>query len=401
MASPETASIQHATTVHHAEVRELSDWPDTLTDPSAFRREQARLTGVWTFLGHAGDVARDGDWFRATIATRSVFVQRFGDELRGFENRCAHRSYVLRTKDKGNGPIRCGFHHWRYDSEGRAVDIPQCEKLFGMSPQELGARLTPVEVATCGSLVFGRFRAAGDSETLADYLGDAFPILEAMFPPVARPQFLTSPVKANWRLCFQIAVEDYHVVAIHSPILGKGGYLKRENIGYFRFGLHSAFFTTPEPDAFARMAAECRAGSWVSANYRVIHIFPNLTITHYRTDGDHWYVMAMQYVPVAHDRSVMRAWFHHAPFPAARPYPWYERLFKPFVDATRKRVVHYYSNKVLRQDGAACEKLQTIAPQIRSAPILGGLEERLGWLEESYNAVTRRGGSNRVRPAAE
>src|SRR5205823_3790343 len=130
----------------------FTNWPDTLIDPARFREEQARLARVWTFLGFAHDVAQDGDWFRATIATRSVFVQRLGDELRGFENRCAHRSFPLRNADKGNGPIVCGFHNWRYDKNGEAVDIPLCG-VFGASPGELAARLNPIEIDTCGSLI--------------------------------------------------------------------------------------------------------------------------------------------------------------------------------------------------------------------------------------------------------
>ncbi len=88
-----------------------------------FRAERERLAHVWTFLGRSHEAAGDGDWFRTTIATRSVFVQRFGDDLRGFENRCAHRSFPLRTADKGNGPIVCGFHHWRYDRDGAAIEV--------------------------------------------------------------------------------------------------------------------------------------------------------------------------------------------------------------------------------------------------------------------------------------
>lgn len=392
-----------AKTAYAAEVRKLDAWPETLFDEAAFGREQMQLARVWTFLGHTWDVAKDSDWFRATIATRSVFVQRFGNELRGFENRCIHRSYPLRTRDKGNGPIRCGFHHWRYDAEGRAVEIPQCEQLFGITPQEMGARLNRVQIATCGALIFGRFQAPGDNETLEEYLGEAFPIFQAMWPPSVKPQFLTGPVKANWRLCFQVAVEDYHVVAVHKGVFGKDGYLKRENIGYFRWGLHSAFFTTPEPDAFAKMAAECRVGTWRSANYRVFHIFPNLTISHYRTDGQHWYVMAMQYSAVATDRTLMRAWFNHAPFPPGLPHPWYEPIVGPFKDRARPAIVRYYSKKVLSQDTGVCEKLQTVARQINPAPILGGLEERIGWLEDSYQKIVRGAGgtSQRSRSAAE
>ena len=128
----------------------FANWPDTLIDPARFRDEQARLARIWTFLGFTHDVAKDGDWFRATIATRSVFVQRLGDELRGFENRCAHRSFPLRNADKGNGPIVCGFHHWRYDKNGEVVEVPQCA-LFGPSPGELAARLNPIEIDTCAS----------------------------------------------------------------------------------------------------------------------------------------------------------------------------------------------------------------------------------------------------------
>ena len=57
----------------------FANWPDTLIDPARFRDEQARLARIWTFLGFTHDVAKDGDWFRATIATRSVFVQRLGE----------------------------------------------------------------------------------------------------------------------------------------------------------------------------------------------------------------------------------------------------------------------------------------------------------------------------------
>jgi phenylpropionate dioxygenase-like ring-hydroxylating dioxygenase large terminal subunit len=133
-----------------------SDWARTLTDPREFHREQSLLAHTWTLLGLTKDVAGDGDWFRASLATRSVFVQRFGAELKGFENRCAHRPY---PQHRPHGPIVCGFHHWRYDHDGRALGIPLCDELYGVIPRDLGARLDQIEIATCGTLVFGRFPA--------------------------------------------------------------------------------------------------------------------------------------------------------------------------------------------------------------------------------------------------
>jgi phenylpropionate dioxygenase-like ring-hydroxylating dioxygenase large terminal subunit len=98
---------------------------------------------------------------------RPVFVQRFGGKLCGFENICAHRSYPLRRAASGNGPLICPYHHWQYDGERRATGIPQCTELFGKPPPELGARLTPIELATCGPLLFGRFPSVDTAPSLA------------------------------------------------------------------------------------------------------------------------------------------------------------------------------------------------------------------------------------------
>lgn len=201
-----------------------ADWARTLTDPQAFAHEQRCLGYASTFLGFTGDVAKDGDWFRASLATRSVFVQRFGAELKGFENVCAHRFYPLRTKDKGNGPIVCGFHHWRYDQDGAAIGIPKCQENFGTGSRALGARVNPIEIATCGTLVFGRFPGPG------------FPILETLSHSPHKPLALFHELAANWKLGLQITFDDYHTVAVHPTTFGKSGYPDREKLTYARFG---------------------------------------------------------------------------------------------------------------------------------------------------------------------
>lgn len=361
-----------------------ADWALPLVDPQAFAREQAKLAQTWTFLGLTDDVARDGDWFRASLATRSVFVQRFGTELKGFENRCAHRFFPLRNADKGNGPIVCGFHHWRYDREGRAVGVPMGPELFGKTPRELDARLTPLEIATCGTLVFGRFTGGGES--LEAFLGDGFPILSAMSRSAAPRRCRSYPVNANWRLCYQITLDDYHTVAVHPTTFGKAGYPHRAAMRYVRFGDHSAFLSTPDTQAMETMAAACRAGTYRSAHYFIFQVFPNLVISHGRSDGQFWQMLIQQYVPVAHDRAVLRAWHYPSPFPAdhARHVRWTRR----FTDPLRHLAVRYYVGKVRNEDHAVCENIQSVATQIGARPIFGSLEERVGWFEEAYARAT-------------
>jgi len=366
----------------------FANWPDTLVDPARFRDEQARLARVWTFLGFTHDASKDGDWFRATIATRSVFVQRFADELRGFENRCAHRSFPLRNADKGNGPIVCGFHNWRYDKNGEVVDIPQCA-LFGPSPGELAARLNRIEIDTCGALIFGRFAPPGSSPSLRQYLGDSFDIMAAISDTRAAPRFVTRPVEANWRLCFHANVEDYHGPIIHSRTLGKSGYPRPDRTHYFRFGWHSAFISNPDPDGLRNMAADCRAGTWRSANYRVFQIFPDLTVSHVRIHWENWFIVVVQYAPVSPSRSMMRAWYYPAPVPSLRPPAWYDLMTRPLTNLARKIAMPYLVRMVLDEDNAVCERQQSIAQQLSPAPILGALEERLAWYEEAYAEAMR------------
>lgn len=365
----------------------FTNWPGTLFDSDLFHAEQDRLSGVWTFLGFTHDLARDGDWFRTAIATRSVFVQRFGQELRGFENRCAHRSFPLRNADRGNGPIVCAFHHWRYDKEGAAVGVPQCNRLFGGSPGELGARLTPIEIDTCGTFIFGRFARGHDTQSLAEFLGEGFDILKAISDTPRAPQRLTRNVKANWRICYHANVEDYHPPTVHPATFGRHGYPNLKKIGYYRFGRHSAFFAAGSPDGLARMAAACRDGTWRSDGYRVFHLFPDLTISYLRAHWGNWYIVAVQYGAVTADSSVMRAWFYPAPFPANST--WYDRLTRPVTDLFRRYATRYFVAWVLGEDNVICERLQSIAQQLSAKPILGALEERLLWFEEAYAELMR------------
>ena len=359
----------------------FDDWTRPIVDPAAFAEEQKRLAFVWTFLGMTSDAEKDGDWFRASIATRSVFVQRFGTELRGFENVCAHRFMPLRTTDRGNGPIVCGFHHWTYDRQGLAVGIPHCRELFNVLPQQLGARLSPIEIATCGRMIFGRFPHPGGGESLEDFLGTGFAILAAGSQAQRRPHHLRIPCEANWRLGAQISLDDYHSPAVHPRTFGRIGYIRRSNISYFRFGLHSAYLYTTEAEALEQIAQACRDGHYYPRCYTILQFVPNVLMAFFKTDFGHYHCAVLMYEPVRHDRTIVHAWAYPAPFPGRQS--WLRRVSNP----VRASIVRRYVEMVLREDNRVCERIQATAHQIDRPPLLGGLEERIGWFEESYRKL--------------
>ena len=204
--------------------------------------------------------------------------------------------------------------------------------------------------------MFGRFPVKGRKDTLEQYLGEFFPVVAAMSQMPQEPSYMEKPAAANWRLCYHITLDDYHAVAVHPSTFGKLGYQDRKKMVYHREGLHSAFLSTNDPDAMTKMIAQCRDGTFRSSKYRIVHIFPDMFITHLRSDAQHWHIILQQYVPVAHDRSLLRIWVNPAPFPA--DHPWYERFTGPFTNPVRKHIVNHYVKRVTDEDNVVCERIQ-------------------------------------------
>lgn len=370
-------SMAHGNDEH---VRSSESWAQALFDPKAFAHEQDCLSRVWTLVGLTTDIPRDNDWITARLGARSIFVQRFGDTIRAFENRCAHRHYPLRTAPRGNGVVRCGFHHWLYDKEGRAVGIPRCPELFDKTPRELGAKLNPVEIATCGALIFGRFAGSADTRSLEDYLGDGVAILKAFSNFDRTPRHFTRKIKANWRLPLHISMDDYHIVAVHPSTFGKNGYLEN-GVTYFRFGDHSAYFPGAELDAFDSLVRECRDGTYKPHRFRIFHFFPNLSAVILKVPG-FWLTMLFHYRAVAMDQTEIQVWYYPAPF-QAKSETWTQRTLAEQVT----KVMPFFIGKVLGEDNVVNERHQSIAGQIDGEPIYGRQEERIVWYEETYRRV--------------
>src|SRR4051812_49713532 len=49
---------------------------------------------------------------------------RSGAEVTGLSARCPHRLVPLATATVVDGRLQCGYHGWRFNAEGRCVEIP-------------------------------------------------------------------------------------------------------------------------------------------------------------------------------------------------------------------------------------------------------------------------------------
>jgi len=108
-------------------------------------------------------------------------------------------------------------------------------------------------------------------------------------------------------------------------------------------------------------------------------------IAHARTDGPFYICLLHQFVPLAHDRTLLRAWVYPAPFDGR--HSWFTRWTRPITQPLRTRIAARVVRRIFHQDIAVCERLQQVAPQVDRSPRLGALEERIAWFEESYRQL--------------
>lgn len=357
-----------------------------MSSDEAFREEQEKLGRVWNCLGFEKDVPEVNDWFKSSIGGRSIFVQRFEHELRGFENVCPHRFHPIRTEERGNDPIVCAFHQWRYNAEGQAIGIPKCEQMYGKRSRELHACLSPVELALCGGLIFGRFGNGGNKPSLQEWLGPSYDILRHLSANLDKGGVAEFRVRAHWKLMMAITLDDYHIVAVHPSTFGKKGFLPANQINYFRSGVHSAFIPNAEPNALETMAQECKEQRFVPKGYAIFQLFPTfiaVIIPATRVFGDdYWYCLVQHMMPEAHNQTLLRTRFFSMPF--ARPAGLLRKAIRKLTCPVVNFVFGYYLRKIHKEDNLVCENIQRVSHQINADMLFSNQEQRIEWFEEEY-----------------
>lgn len=188
-------------------------------DEAIHRRERAAIFARnWCLFGPEAELASAGDYSAAVINGWPVFIVRGHDgALRGFHNVCRHRAAQLLADGAGNcNMIRCPYHAWSYDLEGRLKAMPG----FGEDPDfdRADYGLFPLRVETWNGLVFFRVEAGGDD--LTTWLGD-IPALCAKYPTTAELDYhgvFTVDGEANWKTYCDNTVEGYHLSMVHPSL---------------------------------------------------------------------------------------------------------------------------------------------------------------------------------------
>jgi len=187
--------------------------------PEVFAWELRRFyEAAWVALGRADDLARPGDYRAVRVGNDGILLVR-GDDgaLRGFFNVCRHRGHELLEPGAcaHASALRCPYHGWTYELDGRLKVAPRAGELPGGDPYDYG--LVPARVEEWRGWVF--VNAAGEAPPLADWLGDLEGLAADHEPERLRVgTSCTYEVAANWKLVHENFHECYHCPQLHPQL---------------------------------------------------------------------------------------------------------------------------------------------------------------------------------------
>ena len=281
------------------------------TDPEFFRLEQARLfPRRWMAIGVAHDVAEPGDAKPVTVAGWPLLMVRGRDSrLRVFLNICPHRGMSPVSEPcKGLSTIRCPWHSWSFDLDGRLVAQPNIggvgvNKADGFDRDALGLREVRSDVWL--NTVF--VNIDGNAPPLAEHVGHFERYMhEYDFSLLRHGGYHELKIPANWKLTIEGGIEDYHLPWIHSQIFnGRPNWWGRAIVEGTMVGTESCIPQGEDANLINTRSAtlpkfpNLKPESRDMGNF--VCLFPNLGIT---VLTDH--IAVTQFLPEAADRTHYR-----------------------------------------------------------------------------------------------
>jgi phenylpropionate dioxygenase-like ring-hydroxylating dioxygenase large terminal subunit len=202
--------------------------------------KKAVWSNSWLLAGRVSDLSKPGDFinFEVEVIDTSILIICGRDnKLRAFYNACVHQGAKLTNESKGFcSGIRCSFHGWLYDFEGKLSGVPFQELFPGLEVNKL--HLKEVKLEAWGGFIFihlGEKPQHNLHETLQGMPAELEAYLEKedwQWHAGYKGRY-----KANWKIFVDNQCEGHHANFLHSKSIG----------GYFDLGdiPHTVFPESP------------------------------------------------------------------------------------------------------------------------------------------------------------
>lgn len=261
----------------------------------------------WAALGFAKDCPEPGDAMPITFLGQPLVMVRDREGvLRVFQNICRHRGMILvQAPGKIARAIRCPYHSWCYELDGRLrttphVGGPGTNRHEEIKRDELGLVEVPSHVWM--GVVF--VNIDGKAPPFEDYARD----LLDRWGEFERPLYHGGPdssfkldVKTNWKLAVENYCESYHLPWIHPGLNSYSRLEDHYNIEVpGRFSGQGTTVYRPMLTEDGRRFPEFPglSAKWDEAA-EYVALYPNVLLGVHR---DHTFAIILE--PVAKDRTV-------------------------------------------------------------------------------------------------
>jgi phenylpropionate dioxygenase-like ring-hydroxylating dioxygenase large terminal subunit len=161
----------------------------------------------WLPVELSRELVADGPPKRVKVMGEELIAFRDTDGRVGLvEPRCAHRGSNLFFGRNEECGLRCVHHGWKYDVEGRCVDMPNVEPDAGMRGK---VSIKAYPTREFGELVWGYF---GPKEVMPE-----LPQLEHGLLPASHRYVTKRLQQCNWAQSMDGAVDTAHFSFLHMP----------------------------------------------------------------------------------------------------------------------------------------------------------------------------------------
>jgi choline monooxygenase len=196
---------------------------EAFTSAAVYAEEMDRVFGRgWIVAGVADELAVPGTVIPSTLAGRPIILTS-NDEgrIQAFHNVCRHRGVQVVTKPcSAQKVLRCPYHSWSYDLDGRLRATPHVGGPGKHSHPDIKKSengLVPIRCETWANLVFVNFTSEGsDLATFLKPLTDRWKAYD--FSRLRLGGTATFEIKANWKLAVENFSESYHLPWVHAGL---------------------------------------------------------------------------------------------------------------------------------------------------------------------------------------
>ncbi|MDH3640608.1 MAG: aromatic ring-hydroxylating dioxygenase subunit alpha [Gammaproteobacteria bacterium] len=181
-------------------------------------REMDRLwSRVWQFACREEHIPESGDYVLYEIGRQSyVVIRTEAGAIKCFVNACLHRGRQLKQYDGRCSELRCPYHGFAWETDGRLKDIPAQWDFPQVVADEFA--LPEAAVGTWAGFVF--INPDPDAASLESFLGDMPAHFERWKLGERYVQaHIAKEIRANWKIAQEAFSEAFHANATHPQTL--------------------------------------------------------------------------------------------------------------------------------------------------------------------------------------